>query len=178
MPDDMPAAGDIKTDEQKPKPKLPLKTILVILGVLVMEGGTIGIFMAVNDGPKPSEASNPIAGTSERANADMAEIQLVEPMTIDNYTQGRTRMLVTIEVSVKIEKSRQEKLSLLLTEHATEIKDRIRSLISAASPDNLKKDYKLQVIKREIKVIVEKTIGREDSIDEILIPSIQVMNVD
>ena len=178
MAEDMPMANDVTADEQKAKPKLPLKTILVILGVLVLEGGTIGVFMTVNKGPKPSEASNPIESTSETANTDMAEIQVVESMQIDNYTQGRSRMLVTLGVSVKVDKSRQETLVSLLAEHATEIKDRIRSLISSASPDDIKKDPKLQVIKREIKVNIEKIIGQEDCIEEILIPSLQAFTVD
>ena len=176
MPKNAPAPN-ATAGEQKTKPKLPMKTILVIAGVLLLEGGTIGVFVAMKDGPKASDASDPIADTTETANAQMAEIPLVESMQVDNYTQGRTRLLVTLEVTAKVKKDKQEKIGPLVIEHATEIRDRIRTLVSSARPEDIT-DPKLQIIKREIKVNVERIIGQEDCIEEILVPSLQSLTID
>lgn len=168
MAEDTPA-GQATTEEQLPKSKLPIKAIMLIIGVLALEGGTIGIFMAANKGPKPSEGSNPIEETKETAGAAMAEISLIDSMQVDNYRLGvNTRMIVTVAVTAKVEKEKELEFQPLVEMHRAEIKDRIRALVSSADTQDIQ-DAELQVIKREIKINVERIVGREDCIDEILI---------
>ena len=81
--------------EQVPARKLPLKTLIVIVGVLLLEGATIGLFMLTSD-PAASQASNPIEGMADTTESNAAEVLLVDEQQVDNYTQGRTRMLVDV----------------------------------------------------------------------------------
>jgi len=158
-------------EEQKPKRKLPIKTLLVILGVLLLEGGTITIVMAIRGGPSPAAATTAIENTQESQTKTMGEVVLAENFNIDNYLQGRSRIMVTLEVTAKVEKEKQELLAAQVLEHKTEIKDKIRSLVSSSDPEHLR-DPSLQVIKREIKASMDKIVN-EGLIAEVLIPSWQ-----
>ncbi|MBN2212157.1 MAG: flagellar basal body-associated FliL family protein [Sedimentisphaerales bacterium] len=159
-------------EEQKPKKKLPIKTLIIILGILLLEGGTIGVFMAFKGGPSEAGASSdPIVDTQEPEQKKMAEVILAEDFTIDNYTAGRARIVIRCGVAAKVSLENQPKLQEMVAAHQTEIKDTIRTLVSSAQPDHLR-DSKKQVIKREIKTGMEEIIG-EGLIEDILLPDWQ-----
>ena len=165
MADDAPT-----TEEQNQKPKLPLKMLLIILGIFLLEGGAISMFWVLRGGsPKLAEATNPIEQTQQTPGKDVAEVILAESFSVDNYPGGRARIIVTLEVAAKVEKGNKNRLTLLVKEHKTEIMDNIRSLVSSAQPEHLK-DPQLQVIKRKIKAGMEKIVG-EGLIEEILLPT-------
>ncbi len=154
--------------EQKPKAKFPLKTILIIAGVLLMEGGTITMFKIMGGGPKPAEGTDPIAQPAPvNPVNEVAEVLLADG-SVDNYVSGRSLIRVDLEIHAKIKKADQEKMKLLAEEHKTEIRDRIRFLVSSSQPEDLR-DPKLQVIKREIKTTMDEILG-PDMIQEIFIP--------
>jgi len=160
------AEQDNLTDaEQKPKRKLPIMTLLIILGVV--EGGTIVAFKVFSK-PAPAAGSNPIEETTETPLKDEAEISLAEDFSVDNHVGGQTRkIVVTMDVSIKVKKTDEVNVKERVEANKAEILDCIRTLIAATQPDHLKEPNK-QVIKREIKVAVEKIIGK-DLIETVLI---------
>ncbi|KPK76562.1 MAG: hypothetical protein AMJ79_06270 [Phycisphaerae bacterium SM23_30] len=145
--------------EQNPKHKLPLKTIIIILGVLLMEGSTIVAFKVFSK-PSPAEGSSPIEGTAETPAKDEAEIALAEKFSVDNHMAGRTTLVVTMDVSIKVKKIKEDDVKTRVEANKAEILDSIRTLVASAQLDQLKEPDK-QVIKREIKTAVEKIIGKE-----------------
>ena len=158
-------------EEQKPQKKLPLKTILIVIAVLLMEGATITIVKVFFAGPSSADAANVIEDTTETPNVDMAEVILAEDFVANKYVGTKARIIVNMDVSAKVEKVNQKKLETLVTEHKTEILDTIRTLVSGADAEHIR-DSQLQVIKREIKTGVEKIVG-PDLVDEILLPGWQ-----
>ena len=166
----------VTPEEQKTKSKLPLKTILIILAVLLLEGGTITVFMVSKGGPTPAEGTNPIEGDTQIDQKEYAEVILAESFNVDNYMGGKTRLVITMEVCAKVAKDQGEDFKGLVDSHKTEIKDAIRTLVASAQPDHIK-DPKLQVIKREIQTGVEKIVG-EGVIQEILVSSWQSYTAD
>jgi len=158
-------------EEQQVKPKMSKKTLIIIAGVLILEGATIAIVKMLSGGPKPSEAAPPIEVTETAPSKEKAEIVLCSNMQVDNWVGGRSRTIVTLEVVLKTEKANQEALTAEITANATQIKDRIRVLVGSAQPDNIR-DPQLQVIKREIKAALSEIIDGS-KIDEILIPTWQ-----
>ena len=167
MPDEAPQAN---AQEQDPKKRLPIKTILVILGVILLEAGTIVVVKKIG-GTQTSNATPPIEETQQAVETEMSEVALCEKLTVDNWVGGRTRTVVTLEVVAKTPTEKEVDLTTLITDHSTQIKDRIRVLVGSAQPDQVK-DPRLQVIKREIKTSVEQIIG-EGFIAEVLIPTWQ-----
>ncbi len=174
MADDTPTKAD--ADEQKPKGKLPMKTIIIILGVLLLEGGTISMFTILKGDPKPAEATSPIEGTADEPIKPMCEITLAENFSVDNYTRGKSKIVVTMNVAAKVDEAHQEKVVKKIEASKAEIKDGIRELVSMAQPDQVR-DSKKQVIKREIKACVEEIIG-EGMIEEVLISNWQTYSAD
>jgi len=166
----------VTPEEQKAKSKLPLKTILVVLAVLLLEGGTITVFMALKGGPKSVEGTHPIEGEVRVDQKNYAEVILAESFSVDNYMGGKTRLVINMEVCAKVTREKEEEFKGLVDSRETEIRDAIRTLVSSAQPDQIK-DPKLQVIKREIKTGVEKIVG-EGLIQEILISSWQSYTAD
>jgi len=144
-------------EEQKPKSKLPLKMILIIAGVLLLEGGVVSMFWIMKGGPDPAEATMEIGKTKEIPSKGFAEVMLAESFQVDNYMQGRTRTMVTLEVYARVEKAKFDELTELAGNHSKELRDRIRTLISSAQPNDLK-DPNLEVIKRMVKDAAELNI--------------------
>jgi flagellar basal body-associated protein FliL len=167
-------ADEPKTEEIKPKSKLPFKTIIVIAAVVLMEGGTI-VLLKSSHTPQPVEASDPIVEVQESPNSGSAEIALADG-SVDNYVSGRSFIRVTLEVSAKVKKENQAKLTELVTAHKTEIRDRVRYLVSSSQPEDLK-DPKLQVVKRQVKSDMEKIVG-EGLIEDVLLPVWQLYTME
>jgi flagellar basal body-associated protein FliL len=164
MAEETPAKDDI----QKEKRKLPLKAMLILLSVMLLEGAAVSVFFVMKGGPKPAEGSDPIAETEKNVNNDYAEVMLVQDFQVDNYMAGRSRMIVTLEVAAKVESINKEKLEQSVSGHSKEILNAVRVLVSSAQPDQIK-DPKLEVIKRKVKNCVEEIVG-EGMIQEILMP--------
>ena len=93
---------------EKAKSKLPLKTIIIILAVLLLEGGTITLFMAFKGGPTPAEGTNPIEGDTQLDQKEYVEVTLAESFNVDNYMGVKTRLMITMEVCAKVAKEKNE----------------------------------------------------------------------
>jgi len=158
----------VKDEIQQTKGKLPLKAMIILLAVMLLEGAAVSVFFVMKGGPKPAEGSDPIAETEKSVNNNYAEVMLVQDFQVDNYMAGRSRMIVTLEVAAKVESADKEKLTMSVDEHRKEILNSVRVLISSAQPDQIK-DPKLEVIKRKIKSGIEEIVG-EGTIQEILMP--------
>ena len=165
----MPEEGAEKNEVQKDKPKLPIKTILIVVGVLLLEATIISMFFVMKgNSPAPAEATDPIEQTQESPTENLAEVILIEDASVDNYVGGKTKIIVTLQVAAKVENSNKEKLTTRVTEHKNEIMNTVRVVVSSATPTEIR-DPKIQVIKRQIQVEIEKTIG-EGLIKEVLLP--------
>jgi len=154
---------------QKTKAKMSLKTIIILLAVFLLEGGAISLFFVVKGGPAPAEGSDPITGTEQNPEKAFAEVILAENYQVVNYTVGRSRIMVTLEVAAKVESEQKEQLEAEVKEHSKEILNTIRIVVAGADPLDIKQDPKLQVIKRDIRTGVENIVS-EGLIQEILIP--------
>ncbi|MBN1436460.1 MAG: hypothetical protein JW936_05245 [Sedimentisphaerales bacterium] len=163
-------------DEQQPKSKLGTKTIIIVAVALIVEAGVILAVKGLSGGADSASATEAIGPTAEAVEEDMVEVELCEEMSVDNWVSGRTRTVVTLQVVARVEVANADALREAVASHQTQIKDRVRSLISAAQPDQIR-DPQLQVIKRELQIHMEEVIP-EGLISEILIPNWRSFPVD
>ena len=166
MADDLP----LTDEEQKPKSSMPLKMIIIIASVFLLEAGAVSLFWIMHGAP---DATDAITQTEENSREGLAEILLAESFQVDNYMKGKsTRTMVTLEVFATYLEGEDlvnvEKVTLLVEKHRSEIRDRIRTIIASANPADLT-DPKLEVVKRIIKNEVGNIIGQE-YLQEILLP--------
>lgn len=173
MADETPQATP---EEQKAKSNLSPKVIIVVVVALIVEAVVIFAVKGMSGGPEAAEATEAIGPTAEAVQEEMVEVQLCDEMSIDNWVSGRARTVVTLQVVAKTEAANGDQLANIVTEHATHIKDRIRTLVGSAQPDQIR-DPQLQVIKRELGVSMEEIIP-EGLIVEILIPDWRSFTVD
>ena len=165
MPKDAPETSEV----QKLKSKLPIKTLIIILAIVLMEAGTITFFFVAKGTPDAAQATDPIAQTQELPNKTLAEVILAENTSVDNYIGGSTKIVVTFEVAAKVEADDKKPLEIKVNEHSKEILNSVRVVVSSVTPEQIK-DPKLQVIKRELLAAIELTVGKE-LIKEILLPT-------
>lgn len=164
------------TEEQKPKSKLPMKTIIIIAIVSIIEGGVF-FGLKVMTKPKAAAATDSIGATIEAPEAGLIEVDITEDdMRVDNWVLGGARMMITIKVVATTQKDKSEKLITKIDENNNQIKDRINTLIGQAQPDHIR-DPEHQVIKRELKAAIEDIVG-EGLIEGVLIPSYASVTID
>jgi len=159
-----PAAAE-EASKDAPKKKLPMKMIIVALSVVLLEGGTVALTAMMSGGPKRAPAEVP---TTAPAEAVMKYVELpILKAKLPNNSAGHM-FLYDIQVVAKVSEKNKEKASGLLTEHAAEIQDRIRTIIASSDKKTLDEPG-LETLRRQIGYQMEKDIG-EDVIKELLIP--------
>ncbi len=164
----MPEEAAESAEVQKPKSKLPIKAILIVLGVILLEAGTVTFFKVINK-PKVSEGSSAIEDNKDLPNEDIVEVVLVEQQSVDNYTGSNTKYVVTLDVVAKVKSENQEKLTGQIGKHSKEIMNSVREVISGAQLVEIK-DPHTEVIRRSILSRVEEIIG-DGMIESIMTPA-------
>ena len=171
MADDKTATNE----EQKPKKQLPIKTIIVIAVVMLLEGAVFMVVSSMSE-PKVAEAGEPIAKTDDTLDLNTAELVITDKMSVDNWVLGSARTIVTLQVVASTKKDKLAILTPIIEENKNQIRDRIISLVGRAQPDSIR-DPDRQVLKREIKAAIEAIIG-EGLIDEVLLPEYSSVTID
>ena len=169
MPDEDAAA----TSPPKKKKLLP---IIIVAGLMAAEAGVI--FLAVNLlGGKPDAAeAGEVEGTGEGTEAgevgpgeDVVEITIADTDAFNNRT-GRL-YVYHIKVSAVVAASNKEKLEQIVTEREATIQDRVNVVVRSADPKHLNEPG-LETIRRQIQFELNKIIGSDSLILELLIPKL------
>ncbi len=171
------AKDQANADElQNAKKKLPIKVIIIVLLVVVMEVGTI-MFMKMSNKPETVEGdTTAIDQTAVIPEVAESEVMLVEDMSVDNWTTGKTKYIVNFSAAVKVEDAMKEKLAAKIAQHNSEIRQNFNEIIGQAEPALLK-DPKREVLIGQMKAQLEAIVG-EGIIKELLIPSWSSMPVE
>ncbi len=163
-------------DLQTPKKKLPIKVIIIVLAVVLMEVGTI-LFFKMSNKPEEVEGDTaPIDPTAKIVEAAESELMVVEDLSVDNWTTGKTKYIVNFSVAIKVENAVKEKMTEKLTQHQSEIKQILGQIVGKAEPSMLKDPERI-IIARQMKAELDAIIG-EDVIVELLIPTWSAMPVE
>ena len=150
-----------------------LKAIIVLVAVLLLEGGTIFITMRLT-GPKAVTGME-VAEEQEDPAKQIIE-QLVVEMRAPNMKTGKTYLYdFTVVATFKQEDLDAVQERLLKREHM--INDRLRTIIAISDPKDLKEPG-LEILRRQIKVELETILDSKDIIQEVLIPKCTPLRTD
>ena len=145
------------TDEA-PKKKKSLKILLILVGVLVIEGGIIGaVFMVAG---KPADVKAEQAAQDEAAEAERPIEELVVEEKFPNTKRGRTFIYDT-EVYIVVRQKHQGEIRSQLDSMAAQVSADIRTIISRAEPNHLLEPT-LATIKRQVKAALDERLGRDE----------------
>lgn len=140
------------------KKKISIKALLILVGLLVIEGAVIaGLFMAMG-GPADVKAQG--AAEDEAAQAELPVEELVVAAKFPNTKRGRTFIYDT-EVYIVVRQKNQAKINEQLQGMAAQISGDIRAIIGLAEPNHLLEPT-LETIKRQIKAALDDRLGRDE----------------
>ncbi|MBN2377341.1 MAG: flagellar basal body-associated FliL family protein [Sedimentisphaerales bacterium] len=95
-------------------------------------------------------------------------VNLCEDMLVENWYSPRRCLVVECTVAAKPENQRKEQLKKFTKKHESQIKDRIRSIISSIEPDEIR-DPQLKVFKNRVQQSLRQ-IDESNPIEKILVP--------
>ena len=163
-------ADDVKDTEQAPPAKKAgrLLPIAIILGVMVAEGVVV-YFAARMFGASPAAAVAAVeaAKTDAESKDSTVETDLAETRPSNSLT-GRF-ITFNVRVSALVKKADADEAKTLIESNKNRIQDAINVVFRGAEPAHLKEPG-LESIRRRIEHEVERVLGRDDLIQQVLIP--------
>lgn len=158
-----PAAND------QPQKKMPMKTIGLVAGVLLIEA--VVISMAFVFAGKPADVRGDAAAMDEKAAMEKPVEILVVADKFQNAKSGRAYLYDT-EVYIVIRKKYEDKLNAQFESMKAQITTDISRIFRRAEPTHLLEPT-LATITRQIKAALEERLGPDEAgesrIDEVLI---------
>ncbi|MEC9373594.1 MAG: hypothetical protein VYC34_07110 [Planctomycetota bacterium] len=143
--------------EAKPAGKLPLKTMLVILGLLVAEG--VAVVGVLSVWGQPSEVQGKeLADTQAAAGEQMVEVLIVNDKFPNHHT-GRV-WLWEAEIQIKVQEKNLDYVSRTVEDRNAEIKSAIAKLFRTAHHNHLK-EPNLETITRQLETLLREIFGRD-----------------
>lgn len=149
-----------------------LLTILVVVGIMALEGGGIIVAMKMMGGG---------ASTAEAGGGDVAAVEPDQP-AVDRcellvgkvratHTKTGRVYLYSLTVYAAVPKAVEEEARTLFDASKATIEDRICRIVRSADPEHLKEDG-LETLRRQIKFELDKITGDKQYVEEILIPEL------
>lgn len=143
-----------------------LNSLILVVVILLLEGGTIFITVKLAGGPK--QASGMVVAEEQEDPAKQIIEQLVVEMRAPNMKTGKTYLYdFTVVATFKQEDLETVKEELAKREHM--INDRLRTIVATSDPKDLNEPG-LETLRRRIKHKLEAIFESEDLVQEVLIP--------
>lgn len=152
--------------EEAPKKKLPVKVIGIALFVVILEVATVGGTMMMSGGPKRAQGADMPVTTQKAVVEKDVEVPIIEAK-LPNAQRGKL-YLYDLQVVAKVSEKNKTAVTELLNERASEVKDRIRTIVASSDPASLSEPG-LETLRRQINYQLEQDLGK-DMIKELLIP--------
>ncbi len=140
------------------KKKFPLKTLLMLGGVLLLEVVTVFVAFTLAGGPEPASAGH--AGANmlvDDGNAEVEELVIEERFA--NSRRGDV-YLYDSEIYVVVRKRHQNKIQADLKAMSAQIHSDILTIFRRADPTFMHED-ELQTLSRQIKAALDNRIGSD-----------------
>ena len=145
------------------KKKIPLKPILILALIMLVEGAIFGMWMVFSDPKSAPGADMAAEGKAEDTTAERKLLQISAP----NTKSGRV-VYHDIEISIMCEKEEEEMVEAICTKRDGQIRDRLRTIIAKAEPEYFKEED-LRTLKRQIQIMLDELLG-EGVIQKVYIP--------
>ena len=160
---------------EKPPSKTRSKSWIVVVALMAVEG--VGIFFgtkfflnptpsaAIAEGAESTETG--ASGQAELKTPELAEVELSECRPINRVT-GKL-ISFRMRASILVTTSEVERAKALIQANKARIDDRVNFVIRSADPAHLNEPA-LDTIKRRIKSEMDRIVGDEKLVHEVLIP--------
>jgi flagellar basal body-associated protein FliL len=160
-----PAAPTADKNEQTPKRKPPLRSILILVVIMLVEAGIFGGLMVAM---RPKEA-----GGAEHEHAlptqpvDTSVELKLDQFRAPNFQTGAT-VFYDMSIHLKVDVVSKELVGGLIEKHKAMLGDRLRAIVAEAEPRYFS-ETQLTTLKARIQAMMDSVIG-EGLVKEVLIP--------
>ena len=140
------------------KKKFPVKAIVLILALLLIEAGAFTAVMILGGGPDKVQAESGAVDLE----ADL-ETLVEMPLLQDKFQNRRTgrAFLYDTTINILVKKKNQTKVSELLEENTARIESDISSIFTKAEPAYLE-EHQLSTIRRQVKAALNTRVGLDE----------------
>jgi flagellar basal body-associated protein FliL len=179
-PQDKAAAKDAASKEADApaKKKFPLKSLVILLAVLLVEGIAISAAFLLSGGPQKLEASS--EAEDKAALAEKPVEALVIADKFQNTRTGRTYLYDT-EIYVLIKTKHEERVKKMLESMKAQIATDIATIFRRAEPGHLL-EPSLATLQRQIKASLDDMLGKDEQgnsiVDKVLITKCTQIRLD
>ncbi len=164
---------EIDANVGPPSRRAKLIPYAIVVGLMLVEG--VGIFVAMKtlgSDPEPVEAQAPgegivIDGQNE---ASLPTEYVICELDAFNKQTGKL-LLYRVEVAATVARDQEARFKKLLELRKSTIQDRVTTVIRSADPKYLQEPG-LETIRRQIKHELDKVLGDDKIIVELLIPKL------
>jgi flagellar basal body-associated protein FliL len=154
-----------QTTPETPKSKLPVKSIVILLVIVLAEAG---IFMAWTSMSRPRAAEAAVKEPVVTQKVEpTVEFQVAPQFTAPYLRQGRL-IVYDLEVSIVCDSKDEKIVKETCEKHSGYIRDQIRTIVAKSEPQYFE-EVTLDTLKRQIGVMLEGVLG-EDVVKKVLIP--------
>ena len=156
--------------DSKPSPsKRKLLTLAIVGAIMLLEGVGIFVVVRMTRETPPSEAGEMAENPDQLLDQMDAELALVECDAI-NRKSGQS-IVVHLSISVRVAAGDQDHAATLIERRQDTLKDRVQMILRSADPQHLN-EPNLDTLKRQVKFEVDKILGDDKLVLEVLIPQI------
>ena len=154
-----------------PKKKLPLKTLIILAAVMIVEGAAISGVYLLSGGPAAVRAD------SAAADDEAAKNELVEELVVEGKfqnTKTNRAYLYDTQVYVKVRQKHRDTVTKELESKRAAITMEIASIIRSAEPVHLR-EANLATLTRQITAALQQMLSAdedtgESKVEEVTIP--------
>ena len=147
-----------ETTQQAPKGGLPMMTLAVVGGALLLQIGVIAAVFFLAGGPAPVQAQGAVP--DELANANKPVEVLLVKGKFQNTKTGRTYFYDT-EIYVVVKRKHQEQVTGYIDSMTAQISEDTSIIFRRAEPSHLLEPT-LNTLKRMLKASVDEKFGRDE----------------
>jgi flagellar basal body-associated protein FliL len=159
-----------KKSEQKaaetPKPKLPVKSMAILLAIALVEAGGFMAWMSMSK-PHAAEAAAKEPEKTEKIEPTVEFSVLPQQFNTPYQRQGRL-IVYDLEVSIICDGKDEKVVKETCEKRSAYIRDQIRTIVAKAEPQYFE-EVTLDTLKRQIGVMLEGVLG-EGVVKKVLIP--------
>ena len=149
--------------ESAPKRKFPLRSVLILTGIMLVEAAVFGVLMVAM---KPRDAGGAQGAQLPAQPVDTSvELELAQFRAV-NFQTGAT-IFYDLKIHLKVDVANKELVSSLVGKHEATLRDRLRTIVAEAEPRSFA-ETRLTTLKTKVMAMLDTVIG-EGMVQEVLI---------
>jgi len=151
--------ADQKDNQTEPLgKKMPVKTMIVVVASLLIEGLAISAAFMFSGGPAAVKADGAIDGDLEQMDK-LVEVLIVEDR-FSNYKEGRL-FYYDVKIFIVIRNKDKEQIEQKVKDMNATISEDIATIVRSAEPAHLMEST-LSTLKRHLREALDARLGRDD----------------